>query len=77
MLQSFYDCALRWRHDAAPPSESAYLERWQQSKIKPPDFYEQWAEKRHYFYTVDLQGRLFLEESPVKYIATSLKDNKV
>ena len=54
-----------------------YIEKWQKDQIKPADFYDQEAKLyRHYFYTIDLQGRLFLEESRVKNIATSLKDSR-
>jgi hypothetical protein len=58
-------------------SEDAYLESWQQKQIKPSAFYEEEALKRHYFYTVDLQGRLYLEESRVKNLTSCLKDDKV
>ena len=52
-----------------------YIEDWQRAQIKPIEFYEREAKRnRHYFYTIDLQGRLFLEESRIKNIATSLKD---
>ena len=41
------------------------------------EFYEREAEKRHYFYHIDLQGRLYLEDTTPKNIATSLKSPKV
>jgi hypothetical protein len=57
------------------------------SIVKPKYFYEMHARKdiRHdgtrnnprcYFYNIDLQGRLFLEETLPKNIATSIKDNR-
>ena len=58
-------------------SEDAYLEAWQAQQIKPKSFYEAAAAHRHWFYTVDLQGRLYLEESRVKNLTSCLKDNKV
>lgn len=56
--------------------ESHYIEQWQKQQIRDKEFYAAWAEKRHYFYTVDLQGRLYLEETSPKNIATSLKSPK-
>lgn len=49
------------------------------SIIKPSSFYERLATSepaRCYFYNVDLQGRLFLEETMPKNIATSIKDTR-
>jgi Domain of unknown function (DUF4505) len=54
------------------------------SIIKDKDFYEKHAARRNaaktarrsYFYNVDLQGQLFLEETMPKNIATSIKDAK-
>jgi len=61
----------------SPPAlGDEYIEEWQQRQIKDPSFYETESQKRNYFYTVDLQGRLFLEESSPKNIATSLKSPK-
>eukprot|EP00520_Triparma_pacifica_P019521 CAMPEP_0118633246 /NCGR_PEP_ID=MMETSP0785-20121206/891_1 /TAXON_ID=91992 /ORGANISM="Bolidomonas pacifica, Strain CCMP 1866" /LENGTH=147 /DNA_ID=CAMNT_0006524101 /DNA_START=185 /DNA_END=625 /DNA_ORIENTATION=+ len=57
-------------------SESAYIEKWQMTCVKSNEFYETHAAERTYFYTVDLQGRLFLEETTPKNIATSLKSEK-
>jgi hypothetical protein len=58
------------------------LTKWFDSIRKPLDFYETWANKddareRRYFYNVDFQGRLFLEEVSPKNIATSIKDEYV
>jgi len=46
--------------------------------VKSDTFYESHAESnpRRYFYNVDLQGRLFLEETLPKNIATSIKDDR-
>ena len=57
-------------------SELEYQELRQLKDIKSAEFYEQEGEKRNYFYYVDLQGRLFLEDMVPKNIATSLKSDK-
>lgn len=46
--------------------------------MKSKQFYSQFSNgtPRRYFYNVDLQGRLFLEETHPKNIATSIKDEK-
>lgn len=44
--------------------------------VKPIEWYDSRALDREYFYNVDLQGRLFLEETMPKNIATSLKSAK-
>lgn len=50
------------------------------SIVKPQEFYDSFADPsnklRCYFYNVDLQGRLFLEETLPKNIATSIKDTR-
>ncbi|DAZ97891.1 TPA: hypothetical protein N0F65_012154 [Lagenidium giganteum] len=56
--------------------EDKYLELKQLRDIKSEAFYEQQSEHRRYFYYVDLQGRLFLENTRPKNIATSLKSAK-
>ena len=43
-------------------SETQYIEQWQQTCIQENEFYETHAQNRTYFYSIDLQGRLFLEE---------------
>lgn len=40
------------------------------------NFYEEQGKQRRYFYYIDLQGRLFLEDTIPKNIATSLKSEK-
>lgn len=57
-------------------NELQYIENWQKSCVRQNDFYETHAQKRTYFYSIDLQGRLFLEETSPKNIATSLKSDK-
>lgn len=56
--------------------EIQYEELEQLKDIKDLAFYELHAKDRHYFYYIDLQGRLFLENSVPKNIATSLKSEK-
>ncbi|POM63437.1 Cytochrome b5 reductase with F-box domain, partial [Phytophthora palmivora] len=56
--------------------EDKYLELKQLKDIKSEEFYDNQAQKRRYFYYVDLQGRLFLEDTRPKNIATSLKSAK-
>lgn len=53
-----------------------YIEKWQASVVKAPSFYEYHAtdKPKKYFYAIDLQGRVFLEETLPKNIATSLKN---
>jgi hypothetical protein len=61
-------------------SSATYIDNWFDSIRKPQEFYDHWAsgEKiRRYFYNIDLQGRLFLEETAPKNIATSIKDEYV
>jgi hypothetical protein len=52
-----------------------YIDSWQESTVKPKDFYEYHAKDKpkKYFYAIDLQGRVFLEETLPKNIATSIK----
>ena len=40
------------------------------------DYYAKHASLRHYFYTIDTRGGLFLEETTPRNIATSLKDKR-
>jgi len=78
--------ALTRRHDPrgllirtfAASSEDlvVYAEEIQAAQIKPAAFYEEQGEKRNYFYHIDLQGRLFLEDVLPKNVATSLKSDK-
>jgi hypothetical protein len=60
---------------------NGYVDRWFASIVKPKEFYEKHAGKdsdkiRCYFYNIDLQGRLFLEDTLPKNIATSIKSEK-
>ena len=52
-----------------------YIDEWQASIVKSPAFYESHAKDtpKSYFYYIDLQGRVFLEETLPKNITTSLK----
>ena len=49
---------------AARSSSSKYIDDWYYSIVKPPKFYEDNAppglKRKNYFYTIDLQGRVFL-----------------
>ncbi|KAF4036736.1 hypothetical protein GN244_ATG11450 [Phytophthora infestans] len=56
--------------------EDKYLELKQLKDIKSEEFYDRQAHERRYFYYIDLQGRLFLEDTRPKNIATSLKSTK-
>ena len=72
----------------SPSDENTEPEEIRQLKyIKSLEFYEYYANeqlkqkfkgkiKRKYFYHIDLQGRLFLEDTIPKNIATSLKSPK-
>lgn len=53
-----------------------YLELKQLKDIKSQEFYDQHSQNHRYFYYIDLQGRLFLEDTRPKNIATSLKSAK-
>lgn len=53
-----------------------YEDVLQLKKIKDPKFYDEQGKKRNYFYYIDLQGRLFLEDTVPKNITSSLKANK-
>mmetsp|Transcript_11020 Transcript_11020/g.22281 ORF Transcript_11020/g.22281 Transcript_11020/m.22281 type:complete len:255 (+) Transcript_11020:104-868(+) len=70
--------ASRFRRFTSSDESSAYIERWQVSTTKPQAFYDEHAAGAPptYFYHVDLQGRLFLEDVNPKNIATSLKSTK-
>ena len=52
-----------------------YIGQWQASIVKPISFYERHGigKPKKYFYHIDLQGRVFLEETQSKTIVTSLK----
>lgn len=58
----------------------SYIDEWQATTVRPALFYDSQAapglKQKNYFYAVDLQGRLFLEEVLPKNIATSLKSEK-
>lgn len=57
-------------------SEDAYLETWQRRQVRPQAFYEAEGKHRRWMYTVDLQGRLFLEELRKKDLTSCLKNDK-
>ena len=60
-------------------SEDAYIDRWFASVVKSVEFYERHScrdQPRCYFYSIDLQGRLFMEDTLPKNVATSIKDAK-
>jgi hypothetical protein len=61
------------------PAPAKYIDRWFADTVKSQFFYDNFAareKQKCYFYTVVLPGRLFLEETLPKNIATSLKDEK-
>lgn len=66
------------RPSSGRAGEQTYIDQWFCSIVKPDDFYENHSASspRRYFYNVDLQGRLFLEETIPKNIATSIKDER-
>ena len=72
----------RWFHKRKQLAFSTTVEDWYHQTIKDAEFYEKHASlvdgksSRCYFYTIDLQGRLFLEETLPKNVATSIKDVK-
>ena len=49
-------------------------DHWSKTFIKSGEFYEKHASHHRYFYNIDLQGRLFMEDVYPKNISTSLKD---
>ncbi|CAI5714869.1 unnamed protein product [Hyaloperonospora brassicae] len=53
-----------------------YLEVEQLKNVKSEAFYERQGQHRRYFYYIDLQGRLFTEDTRPKNIATCLKSAK-
>mmetsp|Transcript_4677 Transcript_4677/g.7112 ORF Transcript_4677/g.7112 Transcript_4677/m.7112 type:complete len:394 (-) Transcript_4677:147-1328(-) len=60
------------------PKRTSYVDEWFESIVKPTKFYEDCAapgqKRKLYFYNVDLQGRVFLEDTWPKNIATSIKN---
>ena len=59
-------------------ARAVYIDDWYENIAKPKEFYERFSNgtPRRYFYNIDLQGRLFLEETFPKNIATSIKDDR-
>lgn len=62
------------------PKQMSYIDEWHATTVKPARFYDLQSapglKRKNYFYSVDLQGRVFLEEVLPKNIATSLKNEK-
>lgn len=61
------------------PAPAKYIDQWFADTVKSQSWYDEFAareKQKCYFYSIDLQGRLFLEECLPKNIATSLKDEK-
>jgi hypothetical protein len=58
-------------------SAPEYDEELQAKSIRSQSFYDTEGVQRRYYYYVDLQGRLFLEDTLPKNIATSLKSEKM
>jgi len=67
---------LRKQFSAIPPTGSGYVDNWFREVIKSKTFYERHALEHRYFYNIDLEGRLYLEETYPKNIATSFKNEK-
>ena len=65
--------ALQVRTHSSAPLPPLYPEQQQLRDIKPAEFYNSEARKHRYFYFVDLQGRLFTEDTVPKTMATALK----
>jgi hypothetical protein len=58
------------------PTAAPYEDAWLRDRARPAAWYAARARDREYFYCVDSLGRLFLEETNPKSIATSLKSPK-
>ena len=56
--------------------EQQYIDQWLRNVTKPEQFYVEHAMNRRYFYNIDLQGRLYLEDTDPKNISCSLKSEK-
>jgi len=67
---------LRKHFSALPPTDPGYVDKWFREVIKSKTFYERHALEHRYFYNIDLEGRLYLEETYPKNIATSFKNEK-
>ena len=74
----YVDWLAHYRIESLHISISMHSLRRFSTIAKSDTFYETHAESnpRRYFYNVDLQGRLFLEETLPKNIATSIKDDR-
>jgi hypothetical protein len=59
-------------------AKAVYIDDWYKQIMKSKQFYDKFAngKPRRYFYNIDLQGRLFLEETSPKNVVTSIKDEK-
>jgi len=66
----------RKQFSAIPPKGSGYVDKWFRKVMKSKTFYERHALEHRYFYNIDLEGRLYLEETYPKNIATSFKNKK-
>ncbi|TDH68992.1 hypothetical protein CCR75_000921 [Bremia lactucae] len=69
-------CRIPTRLRAFCTVNKKYLEIEQLKDIKSEEFYNRQGQMRRYFYYIDLQGRVFLEDTLPKNIATSLKSAK-
>lgn len=74
-LQTMYRLAPRTRTTVGCIKRyfSSYPEVLQAKLVRDNEFYEAWAAKRTYFYQVDLQGQLFLEETLPKNVHASIE----
>mmetsp|Transcript_14608 Transcript_14608/g.20877 ORF Transcript_14608/g.20877 Transcript_14608/m.20877 type:complete len:287 (-) Transcript_14608:1872-2732(-) len=75
--------AIYWltrRFIATDTNRSITIDKWQATTVKPASFYADHSaigrRRKCYFYSIDLQGRVFLEDILPKNLATSLKDTK-
>lgn len=62
--------ARRMLNRKSNPGSRSYIDEWHASTVKHASFYEEQAapgvRKKKYFYSVDLQGRVFLGEDKKK-----------
>jgi len=71
---------IKQKRCVADTIRSNYIDEWHAATVKPSSFYAEQAatglKRKCYFYSIDLQGRVFLEETMPKNLATSLKNTQ-